>query len=91
MINISLASDSKYCRHMCVANDIRYLNVCFYIFDGGISDEQKDKVAQIFKKHPESSIFYLKVRNKIVNKQPLVDKLQSFISFSKISNKNSNL
>ena len=78
MINISLASDSKYCRHMCVAMasvlENASDNVCFYIFDGGISDVQKNKVEKILKNHPESSISYLKVENKIVEKLPLVDK-----------------
>ena len=73
MINISLASDSKYCRHMCVAMasvlENASDNVCFYIFDGGISDVQKNKVEKILKNHPESSISYLKVENKIVEKK----------------------
>ena len=52
-INISLASDSKYCRHMCVAMasvlENASDNVCFYIFDGGISDVQKNKVERYLK------------------------------------------
>lgn len=88
MINISLASDSKYCRHMCVAMasvlENASDNVCFYIFDGGISDVQKNKVEKILKNHPESSISYLKVENKIVEKLPLVDKHLSLTAYHRL-------
>jgi lipopolysaccharide biosynthesis glycosyltransferase len=76
-IKICLASDDNYAVHMAVtiASVLKNAddgdNLFFYILDGGISDEKKDKIAKL-NKIKEFDIRYIKIDTSIFKKFQLV-------------------
>lgn len=76
-IKICLASDDNYAVHMAVtiASILKNAddgdNLFFYILDGGISDEKKDKIAKL-NKIKESDIRYIEIDTSIFRKFQLV-------------------
>lgn len=58
--------------------------ISFFIFDGGITDQQKKKVAGMLKKYPHAHIEYLKITNEVLDRLPLVDKHLSLTAYHRL-------
>ena len=76
MINICLASDNNYAKYLSVtaasilANAKKEDDICFYILDGGIEEDNKNKILSFINRYEEESIIRniaLKWRHKFRN------------------------